>query len=115
MRTSFVKHYGRGARRVRSKNQAPPCKFTPAGYPFTPKTGLFAASPVHSAMTLLRTLFPLAFAGTVFAQYPGLTLPPSGRNQKASVTQYIGPVKASIDYSSPAVHGPVGKDRRGQI
>jgi hypothetical protein len=49
------------------------------------------------------------------AQYPGLTLPPSGNNQKASVTQYIGPVKMTINYSSPAVHGPDGKDRRGQI
>ncbi len=49
------------------------------------------------------------------AEYPGLTLPPSGNNQKASVTQYIGPVKVTIDYSSPAVHGPDGKDRRGQI
>ena len=44
-----------------------------------------------------------------------MTLPPSGNNQKASVTQYIGPVKVTIDYSSPAVHGPDGKDRRGQI
>jgi hypothetical protein len=31
------------------------------------------------------------------------------------VTQFIGPVKVTIDYSSPAVHGPDGKDRRGQI
>jgi len=31
------------------------------------------------------------------------------------VTQYIGPVQVMIDYSSPAVHGPDGKDRRGQI
>ena len=58
---------------------------------------------------------PLILAGAVFAQYPGLTLPPSGKNQKASVSQYIGPVRLSIDYSSPAVHGPDGKDRRGQI
>ncbi len=49
------------------------------------------------------------------AQVAGLTLPPSGNNQKASVTQFIGPVRVSIDYSSPAVHGPDGKDRRGQI
>ena len=27
----------------------------------------------------------------------------------------IGPVQVSIEYSSPAVHGPDGKDRRGQI
>ncbi|MBM3787257.1 MAG: DUF2911 domain-containing protein [Acidobacteria bacterium] len=57
----------------------------------------------------------------MFAQFPGLTLPPSGNNQKASVTQYIGPVKVTIDYSSPAVHGPAGPgsaqivDRRGKI
>ena len=31
------------------------------------------------------------------------------------MTQYIGPVRITIDYSSPAVHGPGGKDRRGQI
>lgn len=49
------------------------------------------------------------------AQQPGMTLPPSGNNQKASVTQFIGPVRVIIDYSSPAVHGPNGQDRRGQI
>ncbi len=64
---------------------------------------------------LSRTLLPFVLAGALFAQYPGLTLPPSGNNQKASVTQYIGPVQVTIDYSSPAVHGPDGKDRRGQI
>src|ERR1700733_7355809 len=64
---------------------------------------------------LLRITLPLALAGAIFAQYPGLTLPPSGNNQKASVIQYIGPVRIAIDYSSPAVHGPDGKDRRGQI
>jgi hypothetical protein len=57
----------------------------------------------------------LILAGAASAQYPGLTLPPSGNNQKATVTQYIGPVQVTIDYSSPAVHGPDGKDRRGQI
>lgn len=58
---------------------------------------------------------PLALTGALFAQYPGLTLPPSGNNQKASVSQFIGPVRVTIEYSSPAVHGPDGKDRRGQI
>src|ERR1700688_1456265 len=66
-------------------------------------------------MHTLRPLYAFAFAGVAFAQYPGLTLPPSGNNQKASVVQYIGPVRVAIDYSSPAVHGPDGKDRRGQI
>jgi hypothetical protein len=64
---------------------------------------------------LLPTLLPLTFAGAIFAQFPGLTLPPSGNNQKASVTQYVGPVRVTIEYSSPAVHGPNGKDRRGEI
>jgi hypothetical protein len=63
----------------------------------------------------VRTSLFLALAGTVFAQVAGLTLPPSGNNQKASVSQSIGPVRVTIDYSSPAVHGPDGKDRRGQI
>lgn len=53
--------------------------------------------------------------GKGFAQYPGLSLPPSGDDQRASVTQFIGPVKVTIDYSSPKVHGPDGKDRRGKI
>ena len=66
-------------------------------------------------MHTLRTLYALAFAGVAFAQFPGLTLPPSGNNQKAAVVQYIGPVRVAIDYSSPAVHGPDGKDRRGEI
>lgn len=65
--------------------------------------------------TLLQTWLPFALAGAAFAQYPGLTLPPSGNNQKASVTQFIGPAKVNIDYSSPAVHGTNGKDRRGEI
>ena len=64
---------------------------------------------------LLRLSLALALAGTIFAQYPGMTLPPSGNNQKASVTQYIGPVRIAIDYSSPNVHGTKGEDRRGQI
>jgi len=64
---------------------------------------------------LMRASLPLLAAGTLLAQFPGLTLPPSGNNQKAAVTQYIGPVSVTIEYSSPAVHGPDGKDRRGQI
>src|SRR5687767_9216310 len=44
-----------------------------------------------------------------------ISTPPSGDNQKSSVTQYIGLVKVTIDYSSPDVHGPDGSDRRGKI
>jgi tetratricopeptide (TPR) repeat protein len=55
------------------------------------------------------------FAGALYAQVPGLTLPPSGNNQKAEVTQFAGPVKVRIEYSSPAVHTADGVDRRGAI
>ena len=71
---------------------------------------------VPSKRTMLRLALTIALAVPAGAQIiPGLTIPPSGNNQKASVTQYIGPVRITIDYSSPAVHGPDGKDRRGQI
>jgi len=53
-------------------------------------------------------------AAAVLAQ-AGLTLPPSGDNQKASVSQHIGLVEVRIDYSSPDVHGPNGEDRSGKI
>jgi hypothetical protein len=44
----------------------------------------------------------------------GLTFPPSGENPQASVTQAIGPVRVTVDYSSP--HVVRGKnDRRGKI
>jgi hypothetical protein len=67
----------------------------------------------------MRSIFPFALAlsaaTAAFAQFPGLTLPASGKNQRATVKQAIGPVDVSIDYSGPAVHGPDGKDRRGEI
>jgi len=66
-------------------------------------------------MRLLQVSLPLIFAGAALAQYTGLTLPPSGNNQKAAVTQYLGPVRVSIEYSSPAVHQADGTDRHGKI
>jgi Protein of unknown function (DUF2911) len=44
-----------------------------------------------------------------------ITLPPSGGNERSTVIQQIGPVKVSIDYSSPHVHSPQGVDRRGKV
>jgi hypothetical protein len=52
-------------------------------------------------------------ATTAFAQ--GISTPPSGDNQKASVSQNIGLVKVTVDYSSPDVHAPNGEDRHGKI
>jgi hypothetical protein len=44
----------------------------------------------------------------------GITLPPNGDNPQASVTQALGPVNVTIDYSSPrVVRGQ--NDRRGKI
>lgn len=44
-----------------------------------------------------------------------VTTPPSGGNQKASVTQYMGLVGVTINYSSPDVTGPNGQSREDQI
>ena len=45
-----------------------------------------------------------------------LTLPPGGNgiSQRSEVTQWIGPVKVTIGYGSPNVHGR-GSDRAGHI
>jgi tetratricopeptide (TPR) repeat protein len=62
---------------------------------------------------ILSVIF-LTFACCVaFSQ--SLSQPPSGDNQKASVTQWIGPVSVTINYSSPDVHAPNGDDRTGHI
>lgn len=63
---------------------------------------------------MLQCSLWLAGLPVIFAQ-PTLTLPPSGNNQKASVSQFMGPIRVSVDYSSPAVHSPSGEDRHGQI
>ena len=59
-------------------------------------------------------LAALAVAGPAAAQ-AGLTLPPDGDNQRSTVTQQIGLVRVTLDYSSPDVHAPNGDDRRGKI
>lgn len=69
-------------------------------------------------MTTVRTfsatvLAAVSMAAPVWGQ--GLTLPPDGDNQKASVSQWIGPVTVTITYNSPDVTAPNGTDRRGQI
>lgn len=65
----------------------------------------------------MKKLFTFIMAGIIssaaFAQ--SLTSPPSGGNQKAEVSQWIGPVKITINYSSPKVHAPNGDDRKGHI
>ena len=69
-------------------------------------------------MRLHRPLLTLALpllllASRAHAQT--ITTPPSGDNQRCSVTQGIGLVNVRIEYSSPDVHGPGGEDRAGHI
>jgi len=58
-------------------------------------------------------LFFVVHHAIVSAQ--SISLPPSGDNQKCSVTQWIGLVSVNITYNSPDVTGPNGEDRRGKI
>ena len=63
----------------------------------------------------MKKILTSIFTLIVFATQAQLTLPPSGDNQKASVTQYVGLVKITVNYNSPDVHGPNGEDRTGKI
>jgi len=44
-----------------------------------------------------------------------LATPPNGDAERAEVSQWIGPVKISIEYHSPRVHNPASNDRTGHI
>jgi hypothetical protein len=76
-------------------------------------------SPLRSspflAAAALAGCAALVLAGSAAAQFPGVTLPPSGDNQRQTVIQQIGLVRVSIDYSSPHVHTAAGVDRKGKI
>ena len=63
---------------------------------------------------LASILALLAVTASAAATQP-VTLPPSGNNQRASVTQHIGLVTVTIEYSSPRVVSPAGENRRGKI
>lgn len=63
--------------------------------------------------SFLAILAIVVLALPAFGQ--GITTPPNGDNQAASVTQHIGLVTVTIDYNSPDVHAPNGDDRRGKI
>ncbi len=49
------------------------------------------------------------------ARAQDITLPPSGDNQRSTVTQHIGPVVLTVDYHSPRVKRADKGDRRGKI
>lgn len=64
-----------------------------------------------------RSLIALLAIGALALPVLGqpISVPPNGDNQPSSVSQNIGLVKVTIDYSSPDVHAPNGDDRRGKI
>jgi hypothetical protein len=62
----------------------------------------------------LLIVLPVLLTGIINSQ--NISLPPSGDNQKCSVSQHIGSlVTVTVDYSSPDVTGPGGQDRNGKI
>ena len=63
-------------------------------------------------LMVLVTLLSTAVA--VYSQGP-VTGPPSGANQKSSVTQYMGLVSVTVTYNSPDVTAPDGTSREGAI
>jgi len=64
----------------------------------------------------LASLFVLMLSVMVAGQETSeVSTPPNGDNQRAEVSQWIGPVKISIEYHSPRVHNPATNDRTGHI
>lgn len=67
-----------------------------------------------STASILCVLALLLLAAPILAQ-GGISTPPNGGNQKASVSQWLGLVQVTVDYNSPDVTAPNGDDRRGKI
>lgn len=64
----------------------------------------------------LAVVLLLMLSAPVFSQETSeLSIPPNGDNERAEVSQWIGPVRISIEYHSPRVHYPVTNDRTGHI
>lgn len=66
----------------------------------------------HALAPFLFLVFSITVAGQETSE---LSTPPNGDNEHAEVSQWIGPVKISIDYHSPKVHNPDNNDRTGHI
>jgi tetratricopeptide (TPR) repeat protein len=71
--------------------------------------------PTINLMKKTLSVVFLSFCAVAALAQGTLTQPPNGDNQKASVTQWIGPVSVTITYNSPDVHGPSGEDRTDHI
>ena len=66
----------------------------------------------HALAAVLFLALSIRVAGQETSE---LSMPPNGDNEHADVSQWIGPVKISIDYHSPKVHNPANNDRTGHI
>jgi len=65
---------------------------------------------------VLSAVLLMTLSAAMLAQETSeLSLPPNGDNERSEVSQWIGPVKISIDYHSPHVHNPASNDRTGHI
>ncbi len=76
--------------------------------PSTPKA-------LHRGLAALAVAATVLAGGPLAAQFPGLTTPPGGDNQKSVVTQYMGFASVTVTYNSPDVTSPTGEDRTGKI
>src|SRR5215469_16926473 len=65
-------------------------------------------------IVLCATLF-LASVMAAGQETSELSMPPNGDAERAEVSQWIGPVKISIEYHSPRVYNPADNDRTGHI
>ncbi len=65
--------------------------------------------------SVLYLSLSLILATANIAKTQSITLPPSGDNQKCSVSQWMGLVSVTVTYNSPDVTGPNGEDRKGKI
>ena len=65
---------------------------------------------------VISLIFSTILSATALGQESSeLSTPPNGDEERAEVSQWIGPVKISIGYHSPHVHNPAANDRTGHI
>src|SRR5690349_17785954 len=67
---------------------------------------------MKSAFGAVLVLFSAMAFGQELSE---IAMPPNGDNERAEVSQWIGPVQILIEYHSPHVHNPPDKDRTGHI
>jgi len=67
-------------------------------------------------MKIAAFVFIVLTSSLAFTQETSeLATPPNGDAERAEVSQWIGPVRVSIEYHSPRVHNPATNDRTGHI